>query len=32
MIVAPILLPMVPLIAVEIHLVDALKVVLSTLK
>ncbi len=32
MVVAPILLPMVPLIAVEMHLMDALKVVLSTLK
>ena len=32
LIVAPILLPMVPLIAVEMHLVDALKVVLSTFK
>lgn len=32
MIVAPILLPMVPLIAVEMHLVDALKFALATLK
>lgn len=32
MIVAPILLPMMPLIAVEMHLVDALKVVLATLR
>ena len=32
LIIAPILVPMVPLIAVEIPLVDALKVVLSTLR
>jgi hypothetical protein len=32
MVVAPMLLPMVPLIAVEMHLLDALKVVLATFK
>jgi hypothetical protein len=32
LVIAPILLPMIPLIAVEMNLLDALKVVLSTLK
>lgn len=29
--VAPVLAPMIPLLAIEVHLVDALKIVVSTL-